>query len=283
MATITTFIAGFCTHKACMAVRGGGFGTCQFPAQCTLIEVQGKYWLWDTGYSTHFFDATRHGVYRLYPKITPVYFSDNQAMIHQLKALNIHPKDLQGIIISHFHADHIAGLKDFAGTPLIASRQGFDKVKHLKGIFALHQGFLPDLMPADSEHRLCFVEDFKSQPLPQILAPFTSGFVLPDGCDEVIFVLLDGHARGQIGAFVLTEQGWVLLAADAAWSHHNYLGQPPSRLVNAVLDNPKTYHHTLDKLKTLHDKDIPIYLSHEIYGTSILTHLVSPQLNSSIK
>lgn len=278
MASIRTFIAGFCTHRSCMAVRGSGLGICQFPAQCVLISAQDKHWLWDTGYSHHFFDATAYGSYRLYPKITPVYFSENQAMAVQLTALNIHPKDLQGVIISHFHADHIAGLKDFLGVPLIASRQGFDKVRHLTGLSAVRQGFLPDLMPKDSQSRLHFVENFRSVALPDELSPFKMGFALEDSQDEVIFVPLDGHATGQIGAFVLTDTGWILLGADAAWSHHNYLGQPPSALANIVMDSPKHYYGTLAKLKALHDKGIAIHLSHEVYGTSVLTHHIDPNL-----
>lgn len=275
MATIETFIAGYCTHKACMAVRGASLSqTCQFPAQCTLIKSGDKLWLYDTGYSTHFFDATRHGSYALYPKVTPVYFSPEQAIKPQLARLNIQASDLHAIIISHFHADHISGLKDFDGTPLITSQSAFLAVRHLTNFVAVRQGFLPDVMPSDFVDRVQFVEHFAQTALPDELAPFTHGFLLPDS-DDVFVVFLDGHAAGHIGLFVHTEQGWVLLAGDGAWSHLNYLGRPPSRLVHPLLSDVKAYYRTLDKLKQLHDKGIAIHLSHEVFGTSILEHNIN--------
>ncbi len=275
MATIQTFIAGYCTHKACMAVRGASLSqTCQFPAQCTLINTGDKLWLYDTGYSTHFFDATKHGSYALYPKITPVYFQPPDAMLHQLQKLGIYPNDLAGIIVSHFHGDHISGLKDFAGVPIVASQAGFLAVRHLTNFAAVRQGFLPDVMPSDFTDRVHFAEQLTQTALPNALAPFTHGFLLPDS-DDVFLVFLEGHAAGHLGLFLHTNQGWILLAGDSAWSHLNYLGRPPSRLVHPLLSDIKAYYRTLDKLKQLHDKGIAIHVSHEVFGTSILTHTVS--------
>lgn len=279
MASISTFIAGFCTHRACIAVRGAGRFDCQFPAQCTLIESAGKLWLWDTGYSRHFFDATRTGVYQLYPKITPVYYQDTDAIVEQLAKLGIQASDLSAIIVSHFHADHIAGIKDFPQVPLIASQAGFLRVQHLSGVGALRQGFLPDLLPDDVQQRLHFVEQFKKTPLPSELAPFSHGYALPDSAGDVFLVALDGHACGQIGAFVHTDTGWLLLAADAAWSQHNYLGRPPSRLVHTLLDNKRDYYHTLDRLAILHARGIDIHLSHEVHNNDILHHKIDPTID----
>ena len=275
MATITTFITGYCTHQACMAVRGAGGGKiCQFPAQCVLIETQGKLWLWDTGYANHFFDAAAEGIYRLYPKVTPVYFQSDDAVICQLNKRNIHPNDLSGMILSHFHADHIAGVKDFEHVPVWASQQGFDHVKHLRGFSAVRQGFLPKLLPENFSQRIQFIENLRQVVLPEALAPFEMGFALPES-DEVFLLALEGHARGQVGAFVHTDKGWILLAADAAWSHLNYQGKPPSRLAMLVMDNAKHYHHTLYKLNQLQQKGIAIHLSHEVFGTSVLEHNIS--------
>ncbi|UYZ68981.1 hypothetical protein LP090_10495 [Moraxella bovis] len=54
MAKIHFFQAGYCTHPACVAVRGAGFGACEFPARVFLLEANGRFWLWDTGYAEHF-------------------------------------------------------------------------------------------------------------------------------------------------------------------------------------------------------------------------------------
>lgn len=272
MATLTTFIAGFCTHKACMAVRGASLTqTCQFPAQCVLIQSQDqdKLWLWDTGYATHFFDASKDGVYRLYPAITPVYFEPDDAIIHQLKKLGIHPSDLSGVIVSHFHTDHIAGLKDFKNTPIWVSKIGYHAIKGLSGLSAVRQGFLPKLIDDSLDSHFNFVENLPKVSLPASLYPFEQVFGLSD---DVLLIYLDGHAKGQLGAFVQTQAGWVLLGADAAWSHLNYQGRPPSYLAMSVMDNAKAYHRTLDKLAILHQNGVAIHLSHEVFGTSILEY-----------
>lgn len=270
MAKITLFKAGYCTHLACIAIRGAQAKTCQFPAQTALIEAHGRYWLWDTGYANHFFDATRVGVYALYPKVTPVYFDSNESMLVQLQAQGLRPQDLSGVILSHFHGDHIAGAKDFAKTPFICSNEGWRKMRPLKGISAVRKGYIPELLPPDFANQTQFIEQFLQIDLPAELAPFTQGYVLPNSQQEVIFVPLAGHAAGQIGAFVQTDDGWVLLAADAAWSKANFQGTPPSRLAHLLMDDTRAFYQTLEKLATLHRNGVQIILSHEPPNGSIL-------------
>ena len=270
MAKITLFKAGYCTHLACIAIRGAQAKTCQFPAQTALIEAHGRYWLWDTGYANHFFDATRIGVYALYPKVTPVYFDSNESMLAQLQAQGLRPQDLSGVILSHFHGDHIAGAKDFAKTPFICSNEGWRKMRPLKGISAVRKGYIPELLPPDFANQTQFIEQFLQIDLPVELAPFTQGYVLPNSQQEVIFVPLPGHAAGQIGAFVQTDDGWLLLAADAAWSKVNFQGKPPSRLAHLLMDDTRAFYQTLEKLATLHRNGVQIILSHEPPNGSIL-------------
>lgn len=270
MAKITLFKAGYCTHLACIAIRGAQAKTCQFPAQTALIEVHGRYWLWDTGYANHFFDVTRIGVYALYPKVTPVYFDSNESMLAQLQAQGLRPQDLSGVILSHFHGDHIAGAKDFAQTPFICSNEGWRKMRPLKGISAVRKGYIPELLPPDFANQTQFIEQFLQIDLPVELAPFTQGYALPNSQQEVIFVPLPGHAAGQIGAFVQTDDGWVLLAADAAWSKANFQGKPPSRLAHLLMDDTRAFYQTLEKLATLHRNGVQIILSHEPPNGSIL-------------
>ncbi|WP_225748019.1 MBL fold metallo-hydrolase [Eikenella sp. Marseille-P7795] len=263
MAKIHFFSAGYCTHPACVAVRGAGWRACEFPARVFLFEVRGRFWLWDTGYANHFFDAAR-GVYRLYRWVTPVYFSPEQGMAAQLAAQGLRARDLSGIILSHFHGDHIAGLKDFPAVPLIASGEGWAKIRRLRGLPALLKGFLPDLMPQDVESRLLAAEAFAVQRLPENLKPFERGWALPESGGEIVLLPLPGHAAGHLGAFVHTERGWVLLAADAAWSQRNFrAGRPPAAVSRLIMDDAAAFQNTLNQLAAL-SPQIPVYLSHEL-------------------
>ncbi|KAA9000111.1 MBL fold metallo-hydrolase [Affinibrenneria salicis] len=253
MADITTFEVGYCLHPGCMALRGAGWKVCRFPARVWLLASRGRRWLWDTGYSRYFDDATRDGIFQLYRRLTPVRFEPEEALIHQLNAQGIQARDIDAVIISHFHGDHIAGLRDFARVPAICSAGGWRQTRHLRGFAALKRAFVPALIPENFEATLRFVESFSPVALPAELAPFERGYALPGSEREIILVPLPGHAAGHLGAFVLTDGGWVLLASDAAWSPRSYReNRGPSRLASLVLDDPPRYYHTLERLHRLY-------------------------------
>ncbi|STY91225.1 MBL fold metallo-hydrolase [Moraxella bovis] len=213
------------------------------------------------------FFASR-GVYALYAKITPVFFNPSQHICHQLQEFGLNIRELEGVIISHFHADHIAGLKDFANIALIGRRLALDFLRPLKGIKALKQGFLPDLMPTDTESRFVAVEQFLPKALPQNLcldmphAPKTA-WELPHSNGEILLVPLDGHAIGQIGAFVLTDTGWELIGSDSAWSAQNFLGSPPAKISHLSMHDVPAFYRTLSQLSKWHGRGVAIHLSHE--------------------
>ncbi|MBP6116187.1 MAG: MBL fold metallo-hydrolase [Neisseriaceae bacterium] len=265
MAKMTEFIAGHCTHAACMAVRGAGFSSCAFPAKTYLLEANQRHWLWDTGYAQHFMDATASGVFALYRKVTPVYFESSQAIVTQLRQRGIGAGDLSGLILSHFHGDHIAGLKDFPDVPVIASGRGWAETRALRGWRALQKGFVPALMPSDIEQRLWPMEAGAKVALPEALQPFTEGHAVPNSNDEIILVDLPGHAAGHIGAFVSCADGWHLLAADAAWDVANYReGRLPSALTRLIMADHGNYLATLRQLHALDaGGQVQIHLSHD--------------------
>lgn len=267
MVKLTTFEAGYCTHLACMAQKGAGLHICKFPARAWLIEVGNKRWLWDTGYADYFYQSTQRGIFKLYRKLTPVYLQEQEALKRQFLSLGIELSSIDGVILSHFHGDHIAGIRDFSCSHFICSGEGWKKLRTLRGFRALKQGFVPELMPEDFEERLIFLESFVETPLPQELWPFTVGYVLPGSQKQVLIVPLPGHACGHVGAFVQTDHGWTLLASDAAWTPANYQQlQGPSKLAHLVMENPRLYYQTLQKLHQLaRNPQITICLSHEGY------------------
>jgi glyoxylase-like metal-dependent hydrolase (beta-lactamase superfamily II) len=248
-----------------MALRGAGLRVCQFPARAWLLEANNRRWLWDTGYASHFIDHTRSGIFRLYARLTPVYFSPQQALVAQLRQAGYQPGDIQGLIISHFHGDHIAGLHDFPGVPMIGSGEGWQKTRALRGFRALKNAFVPGLIPSDFESRLRFVEGFERVALPAELRPFEHGWCLPESNGEILLVALPGHAAGHLGAFIQQDDGWTLLASDAAWCPDNYQQlRGPSRLANLIMDDSAAYYHTLNLLHQLwRGGRVRILLCHE--------------------
>lgn len=239
--------------------------TCRFPARAYLIETQHGRWLWDTGYASHFIDSTRNGLFAWYRRVTPVHFDEADALAHQLRARGMRAEDLTSVIVSHFHGDHIAGLRDFQRAPTWLSGAGWAATRTLRGVGALRKGFVPGLIPPDFEASITAIETFKPTPLPEELFPFTWAYAAPGAGGELLLVELPGHAAGHLGAFVATNSGWVLLASDAAWSPVSYRELTgPSRLAHAVMDNPGCYYETLHKLHVLHRRGkARILLTHE--------------------
>lgn len=264
MVKIRVFDVGYCTHSGCMALKGASLRVCKFPARAWLLECHDKRWLLDTGYANHFYDHTRSGIIRFYRTVTPVYFDSKDALVMQLKGEGIQARDIDGIIISHFHGDHIAGLRDFPQAKFICSGEGWRQTRHLRGIAALRKAFVRGLMPEDFESRVSFYEGFEASPLPEELSVLGKGYAVPGSQKQILIVPLPGHAAGHLGLCVLSDQGWILLAGDAAWSPTNYRElRGPAKLVNLIMDDSRAYYETLDKLHHIDQKQIPIQLCHE--------------------
>jgi ribonuclease BN (tRNA processing enzyme) len=62
--------------------------------------------------------------------VTPVYFDSKEAVVSQLKERGMQPRDLTAVILSHFHGDHVAGLRDLQGVPAYLSGAGCVALAH---------------------------------------------------------------------------------------------------------------------------------------------------------
>lgn len=275
MANIRIFEVGYCTHPACMAQKGAGLASRKFPARAYLIETKSGCYLFDTGYSEQFHTHAK-GIYKTYGWVTPVHYQHNQEhLVAQLANVGVRPSDIRGILISHFHADHIAGLSDYPHVPLYAAKDAVRSIRGLKGVSALQKAFIPGLLPSDFESRLRILELSPLKSLPAKLAPFDFGWHV-DPLGEIVAVELPGHAEGHVGAFVHTEQGWTLLAADAAWAVDGYrVLNGPSELSFIIQHSRKAYLESLHKLHRLYlNSGADIYLSHQ--SSPVVRHSLLP-------
>lgn len=247
---VNIFAAGFCTCPEHIAIQGGRWRNIRFPAMFALFEHPrlGAF-LFDTGYSYRFFDETRSLPARLYRMMTPVTLREEQLAVNQLAARGLKPADITGIIISHFHADHIAALGDFLHAKYIYLPSAFDSVRNLRGLEALSRAHLPGLIPSDFSERSAPLGTTVSKALPPEFAPFTRGYDLL-GDESLLAVELPGHAAGQIGLFARDENGAAyFFVADAAWLGQNIQqNRPPHRLADLLFPDPAAYRATLTDL-----------------------------------
>lgn len=190
--------------------------------------------LFDTGYSSRFFEATRRLPYRLYRYLTPVEMQPSWNAVEVLRRSGIEPLDVRRIIVSHFHGDHIGGLRDFPSADFVASRTAWENVQGRRGLAAMKRGFLPTLLPDDFAARLHLIDDFHD---PGFEALGRSHDLFGDGSLKLFS--LPGHAVGQMGALVTTAEATKFLVADATWTRRTLSEELPFTLPFRLLAESK--------------------------------------------
>ncbi|MFZ1403101.1 MAG: MBL fold metallo-hydrolase [Anaerolineae bacterium] len=225
-----------------------------------LRHPQHGWFLWDAGYAPAILEATRRFPYLLYRLATPLRLRPELAVAAQLPRFGLAPADIGQVIISHFHADHIAGLRDFAAARFVALTEAYQAVAPLSGLAALRRAFIPALLPADFARRVHLLPAFNGPPLAGLGPTYD---LFNDG--SALLVRLPGHARGQVGLLAHTTRGRLFFVADSCWLTRSIVERrPPSSFVNFIADDPRSLRDTINRLHgfTAANPDIQIVPSH---------------------
>lgn len=191
-------------------------GRTAFPAGWTLIEHETQGWiLFDCGYGACARTAMRSGLRWVYSQVVGVCCPAHGDASALLAARGIAASDISLVVISHFHPDHVGGLRAFSAARFVAHADAWRTM--CRGPLArLHAQVWRELLPDDFESRLQLLEAFGSVALEGDIASFGRGHdLLGDGSISVL--PLPGHAAGQIGLALRVEGERVLLVADAFW------------------------------------------------------------------
>lgn len=241
------------THqREFLTLKGGSLCDIDFPALVGLLihDELGPI-LFDTGYDSEFFAATAQFPEKFYAMVTPVDFQSQEALPNQLQEFGFKPKDIKTIILSHFHGDHIAGLKNYPNAKIYCSRDGLSALKGSRLQLTRH-GFLPKLLPDDIANRAVFFEDLKIIELGTEFAPFERGIdILGDG--SCIAIELKGHCKGHYGLIARpAHEKPHFFIGDAAWSLKAVEeNRPPPQFVVKLLGDSAPYCNTLSDLSNL--------------------------------
>ncbi|ULO05575.1 MBL fold metallo-hydrolase [Paenibacillus sp. 19GGS1-52] len=253
--SLSILAAGYCLHPERLTMRGGSFRPVAFPAGYALIKhpLFGPI-LFDTGYSARFFQETAKFPDALYRHITPVVYQEEDSAANRLREAGIAAEEVRYVVLSHFHADHIGGVRDFPNAQFIYLQKSYDAVSSLGKIKALRAGFLPGLLP----------DDFLKRSLPVGAASmkrgFEPGFLLTEAYDllgdgSMLAVELSGHAAGMIGVFVSTAEHDYLLCADTVWSSRAFReNRKPHPAAGLIMDNRADYARNFELLRQLHEQ-----------------------------
>jgi glyoxylase-like metal-dependent hydrolase (beta-lactamase superfamily II) len=244
--------AGFCYSKENHAIENGRKQDIIFNALWGLIEHPTEgYILFDTGYTNRFYSATKNYPNKIYAQITKVHISPEQEVKAQLEANGISPHSIKHIFISHFHADHIGGLKDFPNATFHASSIAVNQMRKVSKTFAFTKGILKDLIPDDFMNRLSLIDEKLKVELPFLGIAYD---LFGDG--YLTAVPLPGHARGQMGLLLSTNKQSYFLISDACWLKETYIkGTLPSPIVRLFFDSWSDFKSSLKKIMHFHKKE----------------------------
>jgi glyoxylase-like metal-dependent hydrolase (beta-lactamase superfamily II) len=260
---VTALRVGHCRHPQIMSIRDGSWKPVVFPSLAMLIvhPSEGPM-LFDTGYDPAFLVATQPLPERFYRWLTPVTLDPAEHLTVQLARHGIAAADVRHLILSHFHADHMAGTHAFPNAAIHCARAGLDAACQGGRIATVRQGILRALIPADIATRARFFEEAQRTALPPALAPFETGAdIIGDG--SIIAVELPGHCPGHWGLLVRdTACGDHFMVGDAAWSSDAIRrNMPAPALASGFLGDTKTGRATLAKLHALWTRNPEVRLT----------------------
>ena len=271
--------AGYCLSNAKHVVNGDESRLIKFNALFALILHPTKgYILFDTGYTQRFFDATKNYPNKIYALATKVNLNKSEEVKFQLESNGISTDDINHIIISHFHADHIGGLKDFKKAKFYCTKKSYNQVANISNYFAFSKGILKQLIPSNFNDRVYFIENYSS-----LINDKIFGYTYDLFNDGTIKIYnLPGHAAGQIGIQIKTIKRNYFLLADACWDKRAiYENKCPSKLVKLFFDSWDDYILSLNKIKQ-YSKQFPKTILVPTHCSKTTENLVSNKITFDV-
>lgn len=132
-------------------------------------------------------------------------FEQHSPVIEQLQRQGIQPQQIQAIIPSHLHWDHLSGALDFSGVPVLVADHELTSARSTS-----KSGFIESTLGEDLNWQPLIFRDQSYGPYTKSLDYFDDG--------SVVLVPLNGHTSGHIGLVLNLPTGEsYFFIGDAAW------------------------------------------------------------------
>lgn len=195
------------------------------PVSAYLIEHHTGIYLVDTGLSR---DISPDGVYdykaacRVLPKhlvmLYHPFVPHGMTVREQLDARGIKPEDINAVFITHFDADHVAGLRSVNAAQRLVVPE-YEAYWSMRTKYRIRQ--VRELWETAGYERAFYRG--------HLLGPVNLAIdVIGDG--SIMMVNLPGHTDGQAGVIARGKGKHVLMAADSAVSPYNWKTMRPAGL-----------------------------------------------------
>ena len=175
-----------------------------------LVRHPKATFLYDTGIASTIDRYFQNQSFRF--KQTLGKFTMEQSIASHLQHLSLKPRDLDFVLLSHLHWDHVSGVPDLPNVPLRVNRVEYDAAHY--GLLDLHHGLSRALL-GDSPIELfdCNGPSYDG---------FSSSYDL-FGDGSILLLPLPGHTAGNTGMLLQRANGVPLfLLGDAAWVAENF-------------------------------------------------------------
>lgn len=192
-----------------LVLAGGRFKSLQLNVRYGVVihPAHGPI-LIDTGYTAHGVTAEdRSRILRFYGAILSPKLILNGQPDAVLARFGFTAADVRFVIVTHFHADHVSGLRSFPNAKFIVDGLAWQVVSCASAVSNLRHGIFTELLPEDFDTRIIRLEE----------CPQTTDSVDIFGDDSLIAIPLPGHAAGHFGVMINIAPTPVLYAVDAQW------------------------------------------------------------------
>ncbi len=214
----------------------------------------------DTGYTDHAVSGRdRSRALRIYSGLLRPRLVPEEQPEAVLARYGFAPRDVKSVIVTHFHADHVSGLKLFPNAQFHTVAAAWARVAGRSAHHNLRHGIFTELLPADFSARLAPLEDCAQV---RGLGAEPGFDVLGDG--RISACPLPGHAEGHFGLAIHLPERTVLYAVDTQWM---LAALPKSRRPGLV---PRLIADAPDKLED--STDLVARFGNQAPGDVILCH-----------
>jgi N-acyl homoserine lactone hydrolase len=216
------------------------------PVSSYLIEHPKALILVDTGWNEEIRVNQKKHLGRFSYSLYKGELSQGNSISEKLHTLGIKSSDIDYVLLTHLHSDHVSGLRHVQDAKSILTsalewKAANRKIGYIKSMW---KG-----IPIDT---------FNLTDIP--FGPFNKGLDL-FGDGSLYLIHTPGHSEGQFSILIKMDKGWVLLASDVGYSRKSW----DQMILPGITSNKKHAKQSLEWIRDFSNRDdcIDVFVNHD--------------------